>query len=72
MTALEEHGADIASVNMNALSRANVNVYHSQGRQIWTWTADTVAELQRAWSLGADSVGTDIPTQALAFYGRCA
>ena len=64
-----EHDADIASVNMNALTRANVDVYHANHRQIWTWTADTVAELQKAWSLGADSVGTDIPRQAVALYG---
>ena len=49
---------------MNALTRANVDVYHANHRQIWTWTADTVAELQKAWSLGTDSVGTDIPRQA--------
>jgi glycerophosphoryl diester phosphodiesterase len=68
--ALRQYGADIASVNMTALSRANVNSYHNQGRRIWTWTADADTELQRAWSLGADSIGTDIPTQALALYGR--
>jgi glycerophosphoryl diester phosphodiesterase len=70
VSALTDHGADIASVNMNALTRANVDVYHANHRQIWTWTAYTVAELQKAWSLGADSVGTDIPKQALSFYGR--
>ncbi len=70
VTALRQYGADIASVNMTSLSRANVNSYHDQGRRIWTWTADAEAELQRAWSLGVDSVGTDIPTQALALYGR--
>jgi glycerophosphoryl diester phosphodiesterase len=70
VTALKTYGADIASVNMTALSRSNVNSYHAQGRQIWTWTADTDAELQKAWTLGADSVGTDIPTRALALYGR--
>jgi glycerophosphoryl diester phosphodiesterase len=70
VTALRQYGADIASVNMTALSRANVNSYHNQGRRIWTWTADADAELQKAWSLGADSVGTDIPTRALALYGR--
>ena len=68
--ALERYDADIAAVNMNALARSNVDVYHDKGRQIWTWTADTVSELQRAWTLGADSVGTDIPTRALSFYGR--
>ena len=70
VSALKEHDADIASVNLNALTRANVEVYHANHHQIWTWTADTVAELQKAWSLGADSVGTDIPKQALALYGR--
>ena len=61
VSALEEYGADIASVNMNALARSNVETYHQKGRQIWAWTADTVAELRKAWVLGADSVGTDIP-----------
>ena len=70
VSALEEYNADIASVKMSALARSNVNVYHDRGRQIWTWTADTVTELQRAWTLGADSVGTDIPKQALSLYGR--
>jgi len=70
VSALEEHDADIASVNMNALTRANVDVYHANHRQIWTWIADTVVELQKAWSLGTDSVGTDIPKQALSLYGR--
>jgi len=70
VTALRQYGADIASVNMKALSRSNVDSYHAQQRQIWTWTANTVPELQRAWTLGADSVGTDIPTQALSLYGR--
>jgi glycerophosphoryl diester phosphodiesterase len=69
VSALDEQDADIASVNMNALTRANVDVYHANHRQIWTWTADTVAELQKAWSLGTDSVGTDIPKQAVALYG---
>ena len=64
--ALEKYDADIASVNQAALARSNVKVYHQHGRQIWTWTADTVAELQRAWALGVDSVGTDIPTRALS------
>ena len=68
--ALEEFDADIASVNMNALGRSNVDVYHAKHRQIWTWTADTVSELQKAWTLGADSVGADIPKQALLLYGR--
>ena len=40
--ALERYDADIAAVNMNALARSNVDVYHDKGRQIWTWTADTV------------------------------
>jgi len=70
VSALRQYGADIASVNMTSLSRANVNSYHNQGRRIWTWTADADEELQRAWTLGVDSVGTDIPTQALALYGR--
>ena len=70
VSALKEHDADIASVNMNALTRADVNEYQANRYPIWTWTADTVAELQKAWSLGADSVGTDIPKQGLALYGR--
>ena len=70
VSALEQYGADIASVNMSALARSNVDAYHAKDRQIWTWTADTVAELRKAWELGADSVGTDIPTQALALFGR--
>jgi glycerophosphoryl diester phosphodiesterase len=70
VSALEEHDADIASVNMDALTRANVDVYHANHHQIWTWTADTVEELQKAWSLGTDSVGTDIPKQAVALYDR--
>ena len=55
---------------MNALTKSNVNEYHDNHRQIWTWTADTVAELQKGWTLGVDSVGTDIPKQALSLYGR--
>lgn len=70
VSALEGSDADIASVNMNALTKSNVDVYHANHRQIWTWTADTVPELQKAWTLGADSVGTDIPKQALSLYGR--
>jgi len=70
VSALEAYDADIASVNMNALAKSNVDVYHDHHRQIWTWTADTVAELQKAWTLGVDSVGTDIPLQALSLYGR--
>jgi len=70
VSALDGYGADIASVNMNTLAKSNVDVYHDKHRQIWTWTADTVLELQKAWTLGADSVGTDIPTQALSLYGR--
>jgi glycerophosphoryl diester phosphodiesterase len=69
VSALTEYEADIASVNMTALTKENVDVYHANHRQIWTWTADTVAELQKAWSLGADSVGTDIPQKALTLYG---
>ena len=55
---------------MKALARSNVEVYHAHDRQIWTWTADTVTELQKAWTLGADSVGTDIPRRALSLYDR--
>ena len=70
VTALRKYGADIASVKMTSLSRANVDSYHEQGRRIWTWIADSTPEQQRAWTLGVDSVGTDRPTQALALYGR--
>jgi glycerophosphoryl diester phosphodiesterase len=70
VSALERYDADIASVSMNALTRSNVNVYHDNDHQIWTWTADTVTELRKAWTLGVDSVGTDIPKQARSLYGR--
>ena len=43
-------------------------VYHEHGVPIWTWTAQSRTDLERAWSLGVDSVGTDIPTTAASLY----
>ena len=70
VSTLRRYDADIASVKMNALTTSKVDNYHEKHRQIWTWTADTVSELRKAWTLGADSVGTDTPKLALSFYPR--
>jgi glycerophosphoryl diester phosphodiesterase len=68
VSAIKARGVDVASVNMSALARQNVLVYHEQGVPIWTWTAQSRTDLERAWSLGVDSVGTDIPTTAASLY----
>ena len=68
VSAIKARGVDVASVNMSALGRQNVLVYHSHGVPIWTWTARSRTDLERAWSLGADSVGTDIPSTAVSLY----
>ena len=65
---VKARGVDVASVNMDALARQNVLVYHEHGVPIWTWTAQSRTDLERAWSLGVDSVGTDIPTTAASLY----
>ncbi len=68
VSAVRARDVDVASVNMAALTRQNVLTYHSHGVPIWTWTAQSRTDLERAWSLGADSVGTDIPTTAVSLY----
>ena len=68
VSAVKAKGVDVASVNMDALARQNVVVYHEHGVPIWTWTAQSRTDLERAWSLGVDSVGTDIPTTAASLY----
>jgi glycerophosphoryl diester phosphodiesterase len=61
-------GADIASIQMSALKRTNVDVYHQQGMPVYAWTALNDGGLKAAWDLHVDSVITDVPSAALRLY----
>lgn len=62
-------GAHVASVKLAALGRAHVDACHRLGLEVHTWTATTQSQLQTAWSLGVDSVITDMPSVAKQLYG---
>ena len=68
VSAVRAAGADIASVRLSAPGAAHVATHHAYGVPIYAWTADTVAEPQRAWSVGVDSVITDVPGTAVALF----
>lgn len=63
---LAELGAEWVSIDVDAVTRADVDRAHAAGVQVNVWTANTDEQLDRALEAGADSISTDDAGWALA------
>ncbi len=67
---LAELGAEWLSVDVNAVTRADVDRAHAAGVRVNVWTVNTDEQLDRALEAGADSISTDDAGWALGRLGR--
>lgn len=61
-------GAQVVGLTVARTTSASVASFHAAGLQVWSWTADTTAQLTEVWRAGADAVFTDVPWDARALY----
>lgn len=66
---LDELGAPWLSVDVEAVTREDVERAHAAGRRVNVWTANTEAQLRHGIEVGADSISTDDPGWARGVLG---
>ena len=63
---LDDAKADAISINANTVDKELIDECHSHGFAVFIWNADDPAELKKYIDMGADYIGTNVPSKVIS------